>query len=69
MYFFFFFFLTLLYFLVLFCFEIDPILFFDEVTLFDDELDDNGSARLSIKVSIYSLPPFIFYFTNPSFLI
>eukprot|EP00009_Paramoeba_aestuarina_P008965 CAMPEP_0201507692 /NCGR_PEP_ID=MMETSP0161_2-20130828/1269_1 /ASSEMBLY_ACC=CAM_ASM_000251 /TAXON_ID=180227 /ORGANISM="Neoparamoeba aestuarina, Strain SoJaBio B1-5/56/2" /LENGTH=184 /DNA_ID=CAMNT_0047902127 /DNA_START=344 /DNA_END=895 /DNA_ORIENTATION=+ len=30
----------------------DPILFFDEITLFDDELDDNGSARLTIKVRV-----------------
>jgi type 2A phosphatase activator TIP41 len=30
----------------------DPILFFDEITLFDDELDDNGLARLNIKVRV-----------------
>lgn len=28
----------------------DPILFFDEVTLFEDELHDNGMASLQVKV-------------------
>lgn len=28
----------------------EPILFYDEVVLYEDELGDNGSAYLSIKV-------------------
>ncbi len=27
----------------------DPILFFDEMVLFEDELGDNGCAMLSVK--------------------
>ncbi len=27
----------------------DPILFYDEVPLYESELDDNGVARLSVK--------------------
>eukprot|EP00128_Syssomonas_multiformis_P016946 Colp12_sorted_trinity150504_noHs@4177 len=30
----------------------DPIVFFDEVPLFEDELADNGSATLSVKVRV-----------------
>lgn len=30
----------------------DPILFFDEVTLFEDELHDNGMANLQVKVRV-----------------
>ncbi|OAV95365.1 hypothetical protein PTTG_12297 [Puccinia triticina 1-1 BBBD Race 1] len=36
----------------------DPILFFDEVTLFEDELHDNGMASLQIKVRV--MPTCIF---------
>lgn len=28
----------------------DPILFYDEVPLFESELDDNGVSQLSVKV-------------------
>lgn len=28
----------------------DPILFFDEVPLYESELDDNGASQLSVKV-------------------
>ena len=28
----------------------EPILFFDEVVLYEDELADNGVARLSLKI-------------------
>lgn len=28
----------------------EPILFFDEVTLFEDELHDNGVANLTIRI-------------------
>jgi hypothetical protein len=35
----------------------EPILFFDEVTLFEDELHDNGVANLTVRiVSFPSLP-------------
>lgn len=30
----------------------DPILFFDEVVLYEDELADNGIAMLSIKIRV-----------------
>ncbi|KAA1134087.1 hypothetical protein PGTUg99_025220 [Puccinia graminis f. sp. tritici] len=36
----------------------DPILFFDEVTLFEDELHDNGMASLQVKVRV--MPTCIF---------
>ncbi|KAH9817270.1 TIP41-like family-domain-containing protein [Melampsora americana] len=36
----------------------DPILFFDEVTLFEDELHDNGMASLQVKVRV--MPSCIF---------
>jgi TIP41-like family len=32
----------------------DPILFFAEVPLYESELDDNGTAQLSVKVSMPS---------------
>ncbi len=28
----------------------DPILFFDEVPLYESELDDNGASQLAVKV-------------------
>jgi type 2A phosphatase activator TIP41 len=28
----------------------EPILFYDDVTLFEDELHDNGIANLSVKI-------------------
>ena len=31
----------------------DPILFFAEVPLYESELDDSGSAQLSVKVRIH----------------
>ncbi|POW22720.1 hypothetical protein PSHT_00919 [Puccinia striiformis] len=36
----------------------DPILFFDEVTLFEDELHDNGMASLQVKIRV--MPTCIF---------
>ena len=30
--------------------EREPIKFFDEVILFEDELDDNGCSKLSVKI-------------------
>ncbi|CAH7668353.1 TIP41-like family-domain-containing protein [Phakopsora pachyrhizi] len=36
----------------------DPIIFFDEVTLFEDELHDNGMASLQVKVRV--MPSCIF---------
>ena len=30
----------------------DPILFYDEVPLYESELDDNGVASLSVKVGL-----------------
>ena len=30
----------------------DPILFYDEVPLYESELDDNGVASLSVKVCV-----------------
>jgi len=30
----------------------EPILFFDEVVLYESELDDNGVARMSVKVRV-----------------
>jgi len=32
--------------------ERDPILFFDEITLFESELDDNGVSSLDVKVRV-----------------
>ncbi|KAI0480879.1 TIP41-like family-domain-containing protein [Xylariaceae sp. FL0804] len=32
----------------------DPILFFDEVTLYESELDDNGVSALSVKVRVHA---------------
>lgn len=33
----------------------DPILFFDEVPLYESELDDNGVSQLRVKVQLSSV--------------
>lgn len=35
----------------------DPILFWDEVPLYESELDDNGVSQLRVKVSILAVTP------------
>lgn len=30
----------------------DPILFYDDVTLFEDELHDHGAVQLNVKVRV-----------------
>ena len=30
----------------------DPILFYDDVPLYESELDDNGASQLSVKVML-----------------
>jgi type 2A phosphatase activator TIP41 len=32
----------------------DPILFFDDVVLYEDELGDNGSGFLSVKIVVFN---------------
>ena len=35
----------------------DPILFYDEIPLYESELDDNGVSQLLVKVpSLFSVP-------------
>ena len=35
----------------------DPILFYDDVPLYESELDDNGASQLSVKVGHLSNVP------------
>lgn len=34
----------------------DPILFYDEIPLYESELDDNGVSQLLVKVPLQTLP-------------
>lgn len=43
----------------------DPILFFDELVLFEDELGDNGEAKYTVKARVM---PFCFFILAQLFL-